>query len=184
KRLPSFSTDLYASGLLAPISFEVEPGTFGTYSGIGPIPNKKTKITTEPTFNLFAAASLKQPISQLYRINMGIKASQLSVELDREDLRARRIGVANKVRATYYEIPRLQSAACASGAAIKAYKELVLFSLPEPIRLAGTALSSVIGAYLRFAQKAGVFRSNRRPGERRRLCSAAAQREGSAVRLL
>jgi outer membrane protein len=124
KRLPSLSTDLYGSGLLAPISFQIDAGTFGTYPGTGPIPNEKTKITTEREFNLFAVGSVKQPISQLYRIGLGIKASKLAVELDKEDLRARRIDVANKVRATYYEILRLQSAARASGAAIEAYKEL------------------------------------------------------------
>lgn len=124
KRLPQLSTDLYGSGLLAPISFQIDAGAFGTYPATGPIPNEKTKITTERTFNLFAVAQVKQPISQLHRINLGINASKLAVEIDKEDLRAHRIDVANKVRATYYEILRLQSAARASGAAIQAYKEL------------------------------------------------------------
>jgi hypothetical protein len=100
KRLPSLSTDLYGSGLLAPISFQIDAGTFGTYPATGPIPNEKTKITTEREFNLFAIGSVKQPISQLYRIGLGIKASKLAVDLDKEDLRARRIDIANKVRAT------------------------------------------------------------------------------------
>lgn len=124
KRLPQLSTDLYGSGLLAPISFQIDAGTFGTYPATGPIPNEKTKITTERTFNLFAVAQVKQPISQLYRIGLGIKASKLAVDISKEDLRAHRIDVANKVRASYYEILRLQSAIRASAAAIQAYKEL------------------------------------------------------------
>jgi outer membrane protein len=124
KRLPSLSTDLYGSSLLAPISFEIDRGAFGTFPSTGPIPDEKTKITTERQFNLFAVANVKQPISQLYRIGLGIKASKLSVELNKEDLHARRIDIANKVRATYYQILRLQSAAKASGTAIEAYKEL------------------------------------------------------------
>jgi outer membrane protein TolC len=124
KRLPSLNADLYASGLLAPISFEVDRGTFGTFPDTGPIPSEKTKVTTDPQFNVFLVASLKQPISQLHRIGLGIKASKLSVELNKQDLHARRIDIANKVRVTYYEILRMQSAIKASGTAIEAYKEL------------------------------------------------------------
>jgi outer membrane protein TolC len=90
----------------------------------GRSPTRKTKITTEREFNLFAVAQVKQPISQLYRIGLGIKANKLAVDLEKEDLRAHRIDIANKVRATYYEILRLQSASRASAAAIQAYKEL------------------------------------------------------------
>ncbi len=124
KRLPSFSADLYGSGLLAPISFTIDEGALGNFPSTGPIPDKKTHITTDPTFNLFATGSIKQPISQLHRINLGIQAAKLSTEMNREDLRAQRIEIANQVRATYYEILRLQSAAQASRTAIDSYREL------------------------------------------------------------
>ena len=37
-RYPTFNTYIFASELLAPISFTVPAGQFGTYPGIGPIP--------------------------------------------------------------------------------------------------------------------------------------------------
>ena len=124
RRLPSFSTNLYGSGLLAPVSFVIDEGTFGNFPSTGPIPDKRTKITTDPTFNLFVTGDIKQPISQLHRINLGIQASKLSIELSREEIRAQRIDIANQVRATYYEILRLQSATEASRTAIDSYREL------------------------------------------------------------
>jgi len=124
KRLPSFSADLYGSGLLAPISFTIDEGALGNFPSTGPIPDKRTHITTDPTFNLFATGSIKQPISQLHRINLGIQAAKLSIDLNREDLRAQRIEIANQVRAAYYEILRLQSATEASRTAIDSYREL------------------------------------------------------------
>lgn len=124
KRLPSISVDLYGSGLLVPISFTIDKGQFGDFPSTGPIPDKKTKITTDPTFNLFATGSIKQPLSQLHRIHLGIQATKLSIDVSREELRAQRIEIANQVRATYYEILRLQSATEASRTAIESYREL------------------------------------------------------------
>ena len=51
RRLPSFSTYIFASQLLAPINFTVPAGQFGSYPGIGPIPATNTDITTpsQPT---------------------------------------------------------------------------------------------------------------------------------------
>ena len=57
KRLPSLSTDLYGSGMLAPISFQIDAGAFGTYPATGPIPNEKTKITNEREFNCSPSAA-------------------------------------------------------------------------------------------------------------------------------
>ena len=45
KRLPSFSTYVFGSQLLTPISYTVPPGTFGYYSATGPIPASNSYIT-------------------------------------------------------------------------------------------------------------------------------------------
>ena len=123
-RLPAISTEIYASGLLTPLSFEFEKGSLGDIPGTGPIPDENTKITTDPSFNIVATASVKQPLTQLYRINLGIKARKLSAEAQREKERAERIAIAAKVRSTYYDILRVESALDASESAIAAYREL------------------------------------------------------------
>ncbi len=52
KRLPEFKFYTLASQLLTPMSFTFEKGAFGSYLGIGPIPDKTTEISTprRPTF--------------------------------------------------------------------------------------------------------------------------------------
>ena len=45
-RYPAMNIYAFGSQLLAPISFVVPEGQFGTYPGIGPIPAKETPITT------------------------------------------------------------------------------------------------------------------------------------------
>jgi outer membrane protein TolC len=124
KRLPSVSTELYASGLLSPISFEFQQGSLGNFPATGPIPDKDTKITTGRTFNLFAVAGVKQPLSQLYKIGLGINSQKMAVEAGNERIRAQRIEIAAKVRSLYYEILRMQSALKAGEAAVSAYREM------------------------------------------------------------
>jgi hypothetical protein len=46
RRLPEFKFNTLASQLLTPMSFTFEQGAFGSYQGIGPIPNKTTEIST------------------------------------------------------------------------------------------------------------------------------------------
>src|SRR5215831_7871591 len=46
KRLPAFKVNSTASQLLTPISFTFDKGAFGTYPGIGPVPDKTTEIST------------------------------------------------------------------------------------------------------------------------------------------
>ena len=123
-RLPSFNTYVFGSELLAPISFNIAEGQFGTYSGIGPIPDKETPITTpaKPTVYIFATAS--QPLLSLYKINLHIKGQQLSVEQSAEKIREQRISVADDTREAYYSIVEIQNAIVASEANIKQYEEL------------------------------------------------------------
>jgi outer membrane protein TolC len=123
KRLPTLNTEISASGLLAPISFTFDKGSLGN-SPVGPLPSEDAKITNDPTFNVFGTASLTQPLSQLYRIGIAVKANKLSAQVERENLRAQRLDTINKVRAAYYEVLRLQSAITANAVSIKACQEL------------------------------------------------------------
>lgn len=123
KRLPAISSEITGSGSLTPITFNFDKGSLGN-SPVGPLPSENTKITNDPTFNVFGAASITQPISQLYRIGLGIKSTKLAADMERENLRAQQIDITNKVRATYYELLRLQSAIKASDVSIKACMEI------------------------------------------------------------
>jgi hypothetical protein len=67
RRLPSFDLNLFGSILLQPIDLTFKQGDFGTFPGGGPNPSTDVRISTPRTFNLFALASVNQPLSQLYR---------------------------------------------------------------------------------------------------------------------
>lgn len=124
KRLPSFNFYTFASQLLAPISFNVPAGQFGTYPGIGPVPATDTNITTpsQPTAYIFATAS--QPLLTLYKINIYVHGEQLSVEQAVQQLRAEKNTVVNDVRQAYYSVVEIQNAIGATQASIKQYEEL------------------------------------------------------------
>ena len=125
RRLPAFSTYIFASQLLEPISFTVEQGQFGkNYPGIGPIPANTTYITTpsKPTAYIFATAS--QPLLTLYKINLHIHGQQLSVEQAAQKVREERLSIVDDVREAYYSIVEIQNAIEACQASIKQYEEL------------------------------------------------------------
>jgi hypothetical protein len=46
KFFPAFNLSVLAGSLLKPIDFTFDQGVFGTYPGIGPVPNEDTAITT------------------------------------------------------------------------------------------------------------------------------------------
>jgi outer membrane protein TolC len=124
ERLPHFSLYLLESELLTRLNFQFPEGQFGTYPGIGPIPAHNTTISTplRPTTYIFERTV--QPLSQLYRIGLGIQAGEVNVELAREALRQQRQTVADQVKQDYYAILLAQSALEAANQVVKFYTEL------------------------------------------------------------
>jgi outer membrane protein len=125
KRLPMFSTYFFFSQLLAPISFNFQRGAFGNnYPGIGPIPASNTNITTpsRPTFYAFLQAA--QPLTQLYKVHLGLREQQLSIDLSKQKLRGTRQETVADVRQAYYAILQSESAIETTEVSLKQYKEL------------------------------------------------------------
>ncbi len=123
-RFPTFNTYIFASELLAPISFDVPAGQFGTYPGIGPIPATNTPITTPQQPTAYVMANVSQPLLTLYKINIGIAGKGLQVDLAAQQLEGKRQAVVSNVRETYYTALECENAIEATQAAIKQYEEL------------------------------------------------------------
>lgn len=123
-RLPVFKVSILGSTLLAPFSFEFEEGAFGQDSNGQPIPAKDTDITTPRRLTGYFVNSVSQPLSQLYKIDLGLHAQELQREIGREDLRLKRQDVRNKVTRLYYGLAQSQSALDASLQAVEFYTEL------------------------------------------------------------
>jgi outer membrane protein TolC len=124
RRLPAFQLEGMASQLLTPVDFSFPQGAFGAYPGIGPIPGIDTTVSVprQPTYYVFAQAS--QPISQLFRIGLGIQSATTTREIDRERARAQQLSVINNVKRLYFAILQTESALAATDDAIAMYREL------------------------------------------------------------
>jgi len=110
KRLPQFHVDALAGSLLQPFDYTFPAGSFGTYPETGPIPSSDAKIRTPAQFTSLVTASVDQPLTQLYELNLGVKAGELGREIAREGVRAERQKVAALVRTAYFELVATQAA--------------------------------------------------------------------------
>ena len=124
RRLPVFETEVKASQLLSPVDFGFPQGAFGDYPGIGPIPSTDTTISVprQPTY--YVAAQLSQPLSQLFRINLGIESAGTTRAIENERVRAERLSLINSVKRLYFAILQTTSALAANDEAIALYREL------------------------------------------------------------
>jgi outer membrane protein TolC len=123
KRLPQFQVAVLAGELLQPFDFTFPAGSFGTFSGTGPIPANDAKIRTPATFTTFATGSIDQPLSQLYKLHLGIKATELGREIAREDVRGERQKIASEVRKAYFTLIATQAEVDAAREAVKTLEE-------------------------------------------------------------
>lgn len=124
RRLPSIELSVFGSMLLQRIDFRFTQGAFGTFPSGTPNPATDVNISTPRTFNPFVFATVNQPVTQLHRINLGIRVKETGRELAKEDLRARKQSVANEMKAAFFSILKTQTALEAMQESIKLYREL------------------------------------------------------------
>jgi outer membrane protein len=124
KRLPAMSTSVLGSQLLTELAFTFKEGTFGNFPSTGPIPNKDTNITTPRQPTAYVVSQVTQPLSQLYKLNLGVRSQELNSELTSEKARAERQNVIKNVKQAYYAVLQTESALQAAEANVKQYQEL------------------------------------------------------------
>jgi len=124
RRLPKFELEATASQLLTPVGFAFPRGAFGEFPGTGPIPAADTTVDVplQPTFYLQSQVS--QPLSQLVRINLGVKSAEASREIERARMQAQQLEVADQVKRLYFAILQSESALNALEEGIALYREL------------------------------------------------------------
>jgi outer membrane protein len=124
RRLPVFEIEVQASQLVSPVSFAFPQGAFGEFPGTGPIPSANTtiKVPRQPTY--YVSSQVSQPISQLFRIGLGIRSASATLEIAQEQARADQLSVVNSVKRLYFAILQSESALAATEEAIARYREL------------------------------------------------------------
>jgi outer membrane protein TolC len=124
KRLPTSSASVLGSQLLTEVAFTFKKGDFGDYPATGPIPSTDTKITTPRRPTAYVVGQVTQPLSQLYKIHLGLRAQELNSQVTGEKYRATRQSVVRDVKQAYYAVLQSESALDAAEASVKQYKEL------------------------------------------------------------
>ena len=123
-RLPSFSFDALGSEALNRISLDFREGAFGTFPATGPIPNKDTHVELARTFSTFAVARVTQPITHLHKINLGVRLSEATVAVDKEQQRAARQAIAREVKNAYFQVVAAQAFVDAAKEAVNVHEEV------------------------------------------------------------
>src|SRR5215472_6593525 len=91
-RLPSFTTAMFASGNLTSPTFTFKKGIFGP-SGGGVLPTEDVHIPLSSGVTGYALAQVAQPLTQLWKIHLGVKESELGVDYSNEQYRSKRQSV-------------------------------------------------------------------------------------------
>ena len=123
KRLPNFKFSVLGGELLQPFDFTFAKGTFGTYPGIGPLPSTNAKVHTPARLTANITGGMDMPLSQQYKIGLGIRATELGREIAKEDVRAERQKIGVEVRSAYFELVATQSAVDAAREGVKRWKK-------------------------------------------------------------
>src|SRR5215470_7708314 len=124
KRLPSFSGTVLGSQLLNEVSFNFPAGAFGDIPGVGPFPTTDTKITTPRQPIAYVVGQATQPLSQHYKIQLGVRAQELNAKIAGEKTRDERQKLVADVKQAYYAVLQSESEFEAAEASVKQYKEL------------------------------------------------------------
>jgi outer membrane protein len=124
RRLPIFETSVSASQLLSPVTFHFPEGAFGTFPGVGPIPDTDTTVEMKRQPILYATSQISQPLSQLFKINLRLKSTSLARDAERERVREARAGVSLQVKRLYLAILQSRSALAAIDADVTFAREL------------------------------------------------------------
>jgi outer membrane protein TolC len=123
RRLPHTQFAVLGGELLHSFDFTIPKGSLGTYPGTGPLPGTDAKIHTPANFTTYTTAALDQPLTQLYKIHLAVRATELGRDVAREDVRAERQKIANEVRKAYFELVATQVGVEAARRAVATLKE-------------------------------------------------------------
>jgi outer membrane protein TolC len=123
RRLPQFQFAVLGGELLQPFNFNVPAGSLGTYPSTGPVPSTNSKIHTPAQFVTYTTAAFDQPVSQQYKIHLGIHATELARDIAKEDVRAERQKIASEVRNAYFNLVATQAGVDATREAVKTLEE-------------------------------------------------------------
>ncbi|MGE0821119.1 MAG: TolC family protein [Candidatus Binatia bacterium] len=124
QRLPALNLHLLGTYRLAREDYTFKAGQLGTFPATGPIPATDTKIQAANDETGLLVTEVVQPLSQQYRIGLGIKRLEVVSEIASQELQARRQKIAHEVKQAYYDVLQTQSALAATQETLRFVREL------------------------------------------------------------
>lgn len=119
-RLPSLHMYTLVSGNLAKNDIKIPNPAANQFPGLGPF----FLLSQERKPSLVFAATVVQPLSQQYRIGLGIKLQRVSEQMAEAKFRQQKNETIDQVKKTYYAILQTRSALGSLDQAVRSYQEL------------------------------------------------------------
>lgn len=123
-RFPQLKAYILGGVPLNPINFTIPRGTLGDYPGLGPLPAQASTISTPQRLAAVIYGSAAQPLTQLFKIRLAVRETQLGEQLARENLRQEKQDIAQQTRQAYFQLVQIQSQILSGDAALKYLTEL------------------------------------------------------------
>jgi outer membrane protein len=118
--------DIHISGIggqfIGQPGFYINQGALGTYQNVGEIPAQRTEITFPHAVGLFVARA-NLPLSQRFRLNLGIRLLEATKTLRRQQERLARSEVGANVRKAYYGLLQTEAQLETAELSIKLFDE-------------------------------------------------------------
>jgi outer membrane protein TolC len=123
-RLPQFSVEALGAQSITQLGVDFPAGAFGVFDGIGAVPAVDTRVTSPRRPLMLTQATLTQPISHLFKINLNVKASAVGRDIEQEQLRLTMQTTAANVRKAYYALLQVDASLRAAEAVLDASRAL------------------------------------------------------------
>ncbi len=123
-RLPKLDAAVLSGIALNQMHFIIPEGAIGIVPGIGPLPAKNDDVSVPRHVTALIHGSAVQPLSQLYKIGLGMHESRIGEEFAQENLRLKQQQTVEQVRDSYGELVETQAQLDAAESSLGALTEL------------------------------------------------------------
>ena len=123
-RLPQFSVAALSGQAITEVGVDFPAGAFGVFEGLGPVPAVNTTVTSPRRPMIFAQASVAQPITQLIKTNLNVKATAVGRDIEQERRRLTIQTTAANVRKAYYALLQVDASLRAAETVLDASRAL------------------------------------------------------------
>jgi outer membrane protein len=161
-RLPKVAVESRYIRLLNPISFNIAPGSLGTFAATGPIPSQEIAISNVKGSQTTVQLTVTQPLTQLHKINLGLEAQEQAIEDAAQKNRGDNISLAVQVQNVYLGLVDTQNALVAARDTLEFTQEMERVTkeyLKEKSVLKGDLLDVQTSRAQQEAQLAALQRS-------------------------